>query len=118
MSTQYQRCTCPHCSQDIEYAAEMSAQVIECPGCQKPLTLPESAPAGPKQGFISSVVHKLKQVGKTVIDKRSLKKLLFDAVADGVLTADETSQIRSLMENAGIDESVLSQWGHGLFKRA
>ena len=35
---------CPHCQQSLEAPAEMIGQQIDCPTCNKPITLPSSEP--------------------------------------------------------------------------
>ena len=42
----YEKCSCAHCGQNIEYPAEGTGRTVPCPTCEKPVTLtPTSLPA-------------------------------------------------------------------------
>lgn len=43
--------TCPHCSQSLEAESDMAGQTIECPTCQKTISIPVMRPAKPHLAF-------------------------------------------------------------------
>ncbi len=110
----YAACICPHCEQKIEYPEELSNQVIPCPTCQGELTLPQSA----KPGLIDSLVAKWKIARENAADKRKLVSLLCDAVADGILTPEEITQIEQLMSETGLSIQDLARARRAIFKNA
>jgi hypothetical protein len=116
MSTTYHRCGCPHCHQDLEYPGELAAQVINCPMCSQAITLPAAVAvaAPPARSFF----QRFKDAGQAVLDKRKLKSLLLDSVNDGVLTASELAEIRSVLEQTGIDKGILAEWSDDILDRA
>src|SRR5689334_4199577 len=108
MATTYHRCACPHCQQDLEYPGELSAQVIDCPMCTAPMTLPAAMPVP----LPRSLLQRLKDSGQSVLDKRKLKALLLESVDDGVLTTDEIATIQALMEQSCIEKNALEPWAN------
>ena len=40
--------SCPHCSQSLEAESDMAGQIIECPTCQKKITIPQPRPSKPQ----------------------------------------------------------------------
>src|SRR5688572_12327178 len=116
MSTTYHRCVCPHCHQDLEYPSGLGAEVIDCPLCAQPMTLPAAVAVevpSPRSFF-----QRFKDAGQAVLDKRKLKGLLLESVNDGVLTAEELEEIRAVMAQTGIDKSILAEWGQDILERA
>jgi hypothetical protein len=114
MSIVYHRCGCPHCHQDLEYPNELSAQVINCPMCAQPMTLPAAIVAPPQRSFF----QRFKDAGQAVLDKRKLKAFLLECVSDGVLTAEEVAEIQAMMQRTGIDKTILAEWSDDILARA
>ena len=42
----FEKCSCPHCGQHIEYPSEGRGQTISCPNCEQPVALPITYRAG------------------------------------------------------------------------
>jgi hypothetical protein len=118
LTTTLHQCSCPHCSSALEYDGAYSGQVIDCPCCQKPLTLPEKPFEPEKSGVVTSLFNKLKQVRQTAQEKSILKQKILDAVSDGVLTTEELAQIRAFMSETGLPESEVEDWSREIFVKA
>lgn len=82
--------------------------------CSQPMTLPAAVAAPPQRSFF----QRFKDAGQSVLDKRRLKALVLETVADGELTADELAQIEAVLAEKGIDRSVISEWGADILERA
>jgi ankyrin repeat protein len=37
--SEFLKCECPHCGQNIEYPSEGTGEIVPCPTCEKPVTL-------------------------------------------------------------------------------
>lgn len=82
--------------------------------CAKPIALPAAIqPLAPRGLF-----QRFKDAGRAMLDKRKLKDLVLEAVADGVLTDNEWSQIEAVLSEKGIDRRAITDWSEEILERA
>jgi hypothetical protein len=118
MNATLHKCSCPHCSQNLEYEDAYAGQQIDCPSCNGSLKLPEIPFVEPKPGLVEGWFEKLRAVKESVEDKAALREMLMDAVSDGVLTNEEIRNIQSFIATTGLSEDVVQDWSVKLFRRA
>jgi len=119
MSTLIHACCCPYCHQTLEYGDDYRNQVIDCPACQKEMTLPDTPfPMPQQESVIGKFFNSIRNKAEGVRDKRKLKGMLVDAVADGFLTDDEIGQIQAFMAEVDLHPAETEEWSQELFQKA
>lgn len=111
----YLACHCPHCDQKLEYPDDAGGQVVACPNCRGEMALPTRPEA---QSFLGLLSAKLQEVRQSREGKRTLKAVLLEVVADGVLTASEMAQVGGALAETGLTAEDIRPWRKELFAQA
>lgn len=107
-SSQYFKCACPHCVQNIEYPEAMVGYEIDCPSCAQKLVLPaQSVEPLQKRGLFTSLIDKYRERKVQMVNEAAFRNELLLFAADGVLTEDELVSVNARLSELGLGSEFL-----------
>lgn len=115
---EYLRCSCPFCKQSLEYPSDAGSQIVPCPTCANEMTLPQAQAPPAGDGFFAGLLRKFQESRQAALDRKELKRLCMDAVADGVLTEEEEMACSDFMLVNGVTKAEMVGWRKEAFDRA